>query len=93
MRLLIGLVIALILAVAVFAQEAKPAPALTAEDAVLIEAVLALQKSAAAECDALPSVKNYTALLTKANAAFAKSGKTIDWRTGKLAAPPKAENK
>lgn len=69
------------------AQEPPPAP--SPEEAALIKAVLALQKAASAECDALPSVKQYAAVLSEANAAFAKSGRKVDWRTGAVSAVPK----
>ena len=42
----------------------------------------------AGACEALPSVEQYAQLLTEANDVLAKSGKTVDWRTG-AAAPLK----
>ena len=60
---------------------------LTDEEQMLVQAVMALQKPASDACNALPLVKEYRALLDKTNAHFAKSKKTIDWRTGQLTAP------
>lgn len=85
MRLVLALTLAGMGAIAL-AQD-KPALALTAEDKLLIQAVMALQKQASAECDALPSVKQYADLVNKATAQFKVAGKVIDWRTGTLAQP------
>ena len=88
MKLITGLVFAVIFGGIIALAQGKPAPSLTAEESLLIQAVMALQKTASAECEALASVKQYTELLTKANAQFTKGGKTIDWRTGTLAPVP-----
>jgi len=70
-----------------WAQEPATAPTLTAEEAVMVQAVMAVQKSAQAACEALPQVKDYTALLTKANAALKQAGKAVNWATGKPMVP------
>lgn len=97
MRLMVALIVAVSGAVGL-AQEVAVStslthvsggqPALTVEDRLLVQAVLALQKTASAECDALPSVKQYAELVAKVNAQMKASGKAIDWRTGELAPPP-----
>jgi hypothetical protein len=77
------------------AQGPAQAPALTSEEAIMVDAVRAVQAQAQAACEALPAVQQYTALLTKANAALSKSGKSVNWATGAVsaAAPAKAEAK
>ncbi len=79
-----AIVIAGLLAATVQAQGVT-APALSAEEQVMVQAVMALQGSAAKACEALPEVQSYNALLGKAQAALKASGKSVDWRTGTLA--------
>lgn len=92
MRVLIAVWVAAVLAVGMVTAQEKPAGP-SPEEAALIEAVMALQKAATAACDALPSVKQYADLVTKANAAFAKSGRKVDWRTGQVSPVPPPETK
>lgn len=88
MRHLTILALAVGLAVSVGAQTA--APTLSAEEAIMVEAVRTVQASAQAACEALPETQRYVALLTKANAALTKSGKAVNWATGAVSAlPPK----
>jgi len=89
-RLWIAFAVAVLFGVALLAQEtAKPA-AWTPEEALIVRMVMEAQKGASAECDALDSVKRYTALLTEANKLMAAKGKAVDWRTGKPAVPAPA---
>ena len=88
MRVVLAACAALIVSAGFVWAQDKPAP--TPEEQALIQAVMALQKAASAECDALPSVKQYAAIVGKANDAFAKSGRRVDWRTGQVSpVPPK----
>ncbi len=82
MRLLI--VALALLAATAYAQEPAKAPALSSEEAIMVQAVRAVQAQAQAACEALPQVKAYTELVGKANAALAKAGKSVDWSTGKV---------
>lgn len=70
--------------VATGAQEAS-APALSAEEQIMVSAVMALQATATKACEALPEVKSYTDVLAQAQAALKASGKAVDWRTGAVA--------
>jgi len=88
MRSLTILALAVGLAVSAGAQTA--APALTPEEAIMVEAVRTVQASAQAACEALPETRRYVALLTKANQALTANGKAVNWATGAVSAlPPK----
>jgi len=83
---MLGLAMGLV--VTVGAQTA--APSLTAEEAIMVEAVRTVQASAQAACEALPETQRYVALLTKANQALTANGKAVNWATGAVSAlPPK----
>lgn len=90
MMWLIGALLVALSVATVGTQQAGPVPALNTEEALLVEAVMALQRSASSACDALPAVKQYTDLLAKTNAVLTKAGKAVDWRTGAAMAPQKA---
>jgi hypothetical protein len=55
---------------------------LTPQEKVMVQAVMAMQKSAQAACEGLPAVKEYANVLEQANAALKAAGKVVDWRTG-----------
>jgi hypothetical protein len=64
------------------AREIGATTALTPQEKVMVQAVMAMQKSAQAACEGLPSVKEYATVLEQANAALKAAGKSVDWRTG-----------
>lgn len=88
MRWIGAIGLASLLSAVLVAQEAAKPPAWTPEEALIVKMVMEAQKGASAECDALDSVKRYTALLTEANKVLAAKGKAVDWRTGQPAAAP-----
>jgi hypothetical protein len=79
-------VYALVLSGVAWAQEPAKAPSLSSEEAVMVEAVRAVQAAAQAACEALPETKRYVALVQRANAALGKSGKVVNWATGAVGA-------
>jgi hypothetical protein len=86
MRFVNALCVAGLMAVGLSAQTAVQGPGekfiLSPEEKIMVQAVMALGKTATGACEALPAVKQYSALLAEANTQLAKTNKAVDWRTG-----------